>query len=117
MNRVFLNDNLTLVKELAIQRKYLVFVNPFGGQGRALKMWKENKYMFDESNIDIRLVETKYKNHAYDFILEQDLSGYSGIICVSGDGILHEVVNGVFHKGNGEYPNQIPIGVIPGGIN
>ena len=39
---------------------------------------------------------------------------YTGIICVSGDGIIHEVVNAIFHRREIEEFN-ITIGVIPAG--
>ena len=43
---------------------------------------------------------------------------YDGIICCSGDGIVHEVVNAIYHREDSEeFLNTVPIGVIPGGTS
>lgn len=40
---------------------------------------------------DLSLSETKYRLHAKEVAHSLDLSGYDGVLCVSGDGILVEV--------------------------
>jgi sphingosine kinase len=43
---------------------------------------------------------------------------YDGVLCCSGDGIVHEVINAIFHRADREeFLNQVPIGVIPGGTS
>ena len=41
-----------------------------------------------------------------------DLSKYSALIAVGGDGTYHEVVNGMLHRADGK---KIPVGFIPNG--
>jgi sphingosine kinase len=68
------------------------------------------------SSIDIDVVETQYYRHAYDYVLSMDIKQYEGIICCSGDGITHEVVNALLNREDREECIQrIAIGVIPVG--
>jgi sphingosine kinase len=61
---------------------------------------------------------TQYEKHAYDYTLEMNIKHYDGIVCCSGDGIVHEVINAIFHREDkDEFIKTIPIGVIPGGTS
>jgi sphingosine kinase len=61
---------------------------------------------------------TQYEKHAYDYTLEMNIKHYDGIVCCSGDGIVHEVINAIFHREDrDEFIKSIPIGVIPGGTS
>ena len=44
-----------------------------------------------------------------------DLGMYDAIVTVSGDGLLHEVVNGLMKHADWQRAIKHPIGVIPGG--
>ncbi len=64
------------------------------------------------------MFRTQYAKHAYDHTLGLDSDNYDGILCCSGDGIVHEVVNAIFHREDrDEFMNKIPVGVIPGGTS
>ena len=39
------------------------------------------------------MAETQFQQHAKEMAKTIDLSGYDGIVCVSGDGILLEVIS------------------------
>lgn len=43
------------------------------------------------------------------------VAGFSGIICISGDGLIHEVINGLMKRHDWENAIQIPVGTIPAG--
>ena len=61
---------------------------------------------------------TQYEKHAYEYTLEMNIKHYDGIVCCSGDGIVHEVINAIFHREDkAEFLQTIPIGVIPGGTS
>lgn len=61
---------------------------------------------------------TQYEKHAYNYTLEMNIKHYDGIVCCSGDGIVHEVINAIFEREDrDEFLNTIPIGVIPGGTS
>ncbi|XP_023731380.1 sphingosine kinase 2 isoform X1 [Lactuca sativa] len=104
------------VDSLGRPKKLFVFVNPFGGRRSASKVFTDDvKPILDDANIEYTLQETKYQLHAKEVSHTLDLSKYDGIICVSGDGILVEVVNGLLEREDWEAALKMAIGVIPAG--
>ena len=116
----------------------LVFINPIGGSGKALKIWNcvflilriayftfnhlnhisiyLKKLFLEHANIDLEVFETKYYKHAYDHTKVIECGKYNGIICCSGDGIVHEVINAIFSRSDAEaFMKYTAVGVIPGG--
>ncbi|CAN8002201.1 unnamed protein product, partial [Ixodes hexagonus] len=55
------------------------------------------------------------QNHAKEFIKNLNLRQWSGILVISGDGLLFEVYNGLMERPDWEQAVKIPIGIIPGG--
>ncbi|CAG7898041.1 hypothetical protein HID58_029580 [Brassica napus] len=97
-------------------KRLLVFVNPFGGKKSAIKIFeKEVKPLFEDADIQLDVQETKYQLHAKEMVRSMDVSKYDGIVCVSGDGVLVEVVNGLLQRADWQTVFKLPIGVIPAG--
>jgi sphingosine kinase len=70
----------------------------------------------DLSHVEVEVFQTNYYKHAYDNTLKMNFRQYNGIICCSGDGIVHEVINAIFHREDkDEFIEYTPVGVIPGG--
>lgn len=112
------NNNISLP---IVKKRYLLYLNPIGGQGTALKCWKkvENLFVNKNSFVEIEKFYTDYYRHAYDNTLNiKDNNMYQGIICCSGDGIIHEVINAIMERDriNNEFWD-IPVGVIPAGTS
>ena len=81
------------------KRKLLVFINPIGGKGNAIQIWeKANKILSEVPSISLEIIHTSYFKNAYEITLKKPLNEYDGIITCSGDGILHEVINAIFHR-------------------
>lgn len=57
---------------------------------------------------------TEHSNHAKEITNKLDLKTYDAIISASGDGIIHEIVNGLLSRPDA-LEIDIPIGVIPAG--
>jgi sphingosine kinase len=57
----------------------------------------------------------EYQNHARDVVMQRDLSKYRAIIVVSGDGLIHEILNGILARGDWQTSIKLPIGQIPAG--
>jgi hypothetical protein len=103
--------NLSL--QSILKTKFLLFINPFGGKGKARSIFNQIELIFSSSFVNVEVFETQFYKHAYEHSIKMDLTEYHGIICCSGDGIIHEVINGLLHRTiKEEIP---PIGIIPCG--
>ncbi|KAL7603810.1 hypothetical protein Lser_V15G16554 [Lactuca serriola] len=104
------------IDSLGRPKKLFIFVNPFGGRKSASKIFTNDiKPILEDANIEYTLQETRYQLHAKEVSCSLDLTKYDGIICVSGDGILVEVVNGLLERKDWAVALKVPLGVIPAG--
>ncbi|UJR33624.1 hypothetical protein I4U23_021059 [Adineta vaga] len=90
--------NLQLCLSTLTQRPshLLAFVNPVGGKGRAPNVFEKKVLpIFKEANIIVDSICTERANHGRDYILNEDLSAYDGLICVGGDGMFAELCHGL----------------------
>ncbi|XP_070298749.1 sphingosine kinase 2-like [Salvelinus sp. IW2-2015] len=97
-------------------RRLLLLVNPFSGRGQAMQ-WCQTHIlpMIREANISYNLIQTERQNHARELIKEISLPQGDGIIIVSGDGLLHEVINGLMERPDWELAIKTPVGILPCG--
>ncbi|XP_067944520.1 ceramide kinase-like [Watersipora subatra] len=109
-------------------KSLLVFINPYGGRKKARKVFDEKvASIFDLAGITSHVIITERANHAKDYIMSRDLSRYDGIVCVGGDGMFAELLNGILWQYNSSLGidlhdstallkrPDIRIGVIPAG--
>ena len=81
------------------KRKVLALLNPFGGRGLAPRKWETAKEIFDLCYIDVTLKHTERAMHAHEITNKEIQPGqYDGIITISGDGLIHEAVNGAMSR-------------------
>jgi len=117
--RNLVKSDVKLLKEDVSEtkkRNFLVYVNPFSGSGKALKMYNQSLLkMMTEAEISHTCIKTGYQNHAHDDVIRQNLNKYDAIIVVSGDGLIHEVINGLMKRSDRDEVLKIPIGIVPGG--
>lgn len=104
------------IDSLGRPKKLFIFLNPFGGKKSATKIFIDDvKPLLEDANVEFTLQETKYQLHAKEISQTLQLSKYDGIICVSGDGILVEVVNGLLEREDWDSAIRMPLGVVPAG--
>ena len=103
--------------ELPLKRRYLVLVNPASGKGLAAKIAREQLLpIMAEAEIEHELVTTTHPGHAEEISKGLKIGEYTGIAVVSGDGLFHEVVNGIMKREDAEQAaKQICLVPIPGG--
>lgn len=78
------------------RKRVKVLVNPFGGQGYATKLWDTQvRPIFEAARWEIDVERTTYRGHAVDIAQSLDLDMYDVVACASGDGLPHEVFNGL----------------------
>jgi len=94
----------------------LILINPYACGGVAISNWTKMKPMLEKFNLEFTEKQTEYAGHARDFTAEVALDKYTGIVTISGDGLIHEVVNGLM--GRAEDPATFPtVGFLPGGTS
>lgn len=99
------------------KRKILVFINPHSGKGRAQRNWEAVQEMFlatDAEVISNLYLVTTHQNHAAEVVSTMELK-YDAIIVISGDGLIHEVLNGIARRPDSELARHIPVSTISGG--
>ncbi|RKO90038.1 ATP-NAD kinase-like domain-containing protein, partial [Blyttiomyces helicus] len=97
-------------------RKILVLINPFGGTGQAVKIFNTIAApMFRLAGVETEVIHTKYREHATEIGRALDVSEYSAAITVSGDGVLHELINGLASRPDWQESCKLPVGIIGGG--
>ncbi|CAL9071489.1 unnamed protein product [Musa textilis] len=97
-------------------KNLFIIVNPFSGKKCARTVFKkEIKPLLAAADINCTIIETKHRNHAQEITKSLDLLKYDGIVCVSGDGVLVEVVNGLLNREDWATAIKVPLGVIPAG--
>ena len=97
-------------------RRMLLLVNPFSGAGRAKEQHKKIAPTIQKSFLEVKTIFTERAMHAFDIIMEQDLSQIDIVATISGDGLIHEVVQALFRKKE-EERNKVSIAVLPGGTS
>ncbi|XP_054720367.1 sphingosine kinase 1-like [Uloborus diversus] len=96
--------------------KFLILINPKSGPGKAHQIFQERVVpLLFESDVQYDLLVTDRANCARDYVKQEDLTQWNGIVVVSGDGLLFEVYNGLMARSDWQEAVKIPVGVIPGG--
>ena len=93
-------------------KKICILANRFAGQGRAVKSLPKIWQSFKAASIDHDTFYSEYPGHFLDFVTNEKLEKYDGLVVVGGDGTIHEIINGLMKSGQGSH---LPLGVIPGG--
>lgn len=74
----------------------LVFINPLSGSRTGPSVFSHKvQPLFDIARIRTEVIITERANHARDMLLEMNLSPFSGVLCVGGDGMFSEIAHGL----------------------
>lgn len=57
------------------------------------------------------------QNFAREYVKEAKLDDFSAIVVISGDGLMHEVINGLMERKDWQTAIKTPVGHIPGKRN
>ncbi|XP_031494520.1 sphingoid long-chain bases kinase 1-like [Nymphaea colorata] len=95
----------------------LVILNPRSGRGRSSKVfYSKVEPIFKLAGFNMEVVKTTSPGHARTLASTVDFNTCpDGIICVGGDGIVNEVLNGLLCRKDQKEAISIPIGIIPAG--
>lgn len=93
--------------------KTLMILNPISGTGRAVKYWAPIENELRHRGIAFDKVRTDAPLEAIALAEQAKRSGYELLIAVGGDGLVHELVNGIMRATNGQAAGTlavIPVG-------
>ena len=91
--------------------KWFVIVNPVAGNGETAQKWHEIEEELNQQKFDFEVVFSEYKSHEGILAKDAIANGYTHIICVGGDGTLHNVVNGLMTSSDAI--SKVKLGIIP----
>lgn len=91
----------------------LAIFNPNAGRGLATRLKPTITDTLQRYDVDFDVVETNDRREGIRLAYEAVQDGYRQIIAVGGDGIVHEIVNGVMQTEAA--PDDVILGVIPAG--
>ncbi|CAG8167022.1 unnamed protein product [Penicillium olsonii] len=109
---------LELAYGKALRGKRLkVLVNPFGGKGTAASLYQTYAApVFAAAKCQVDVEHTKHQGHAVDVAEKLDIDAYDAVVCCSGDGLPHEVFNGLGKRPDAHKAlTQIAIASLPCG--
>jgi YegS/Rv2252/BmrU family lipid kinase len=97
---------------MAIVNTWLIILNPTSGNGSGKRKWPVIKELLELNKFDFDYFFTEYSKHGCLLIQNAIKKGYRKVICIGGDGTLHNIINGIMNQ-NIVPSNLMTVGVIP----
>ena len=78
------------------RKRALVLVNPHAGKGSATKYWaRDISPIFKAARISVEVLTTSHQGEAVGIVESMDIEKFDMVVSCSGDGLPHEVFNGL----------------------
>ncbi len=87
-------------------------VNPHGGLKKGMDILELVKPIFQKAGAELTVLTTEYAGHAHEYARDVSYCGYDGFCAIGGDGTMHEIINGMLKRDDGQ---KLPIGLVSGG--
>ncbi|XP_059527297.1 sphingosine kinase 1 isoform X1 [Myotis daubentonii] len=96
--------------------RVLVLLNPRGGKGKGLQLFRSHvQPRLAQADVSYRLMLTERRNHARELVGAEELGRWDALVVMSGDGLMHEVVNGLMERPDWETAIRKPLCSLPAG--
>ena len=93
-------------------KRWFVIINPTSGNGSSKRKWPKIKANLVSEGFDFDFAFTEYANHSNGLVQDAINQQFKNIICIGGDGTLHNIINGIQNQSS-VASSDIHIGVIP----
>lgn len=97
---------------MANSNRWFVIINPTSGNGSGKRKWPKIESSLRSHGFEFDFAFTEHENHSPELVQHAIKKGVSNIICVGGDGTLHNIINGIKSQ-NKVFSNEITVGMIP----
>ncbi|XP_022830004.1 sphingosine kinase 1 [Spodoptera litura] len=99
------------------EKKILVLLNPKSGPGKARELFQSKVVpILQEAEVPFDLHVTKYAQYAREFVRTRNVYGWRAIVAIGGDGVLFEVMNGMFERLDWQQAlAEVPLAILPCG--
>ncbi|MCK0178800.1 diacylglycerol kinase family lipid kinase [Flavobacteriaceae bacterium S0862] len=95
-------------------KKWFVIINPTSGNGKAKKLWPKIKHRLNCERFQFEFYFTNSGLHNIELIQLAVNQEFKNIICIGGDGTIHNTLNGIMSQ-NTVVTSSINVGIIPVG--
>jgi len=104
-------------ERMTARQRLKILVNPHSGRGNAVGLWEsEAEPILRAAGCTIDVEETQYNGHARNIAESLPIDTFDTIVCVSGDGLPHEVFNGLGRRDDARTMlKTIAVAQLPGG--
>lgn len=98
-------------------KKVLILLNPKSGSGKGRELFQTKVApILQEAEVPYDLHVTKYAQYAREFVRTRNVYNWRAIVAVGGDGVLFEVLNGLFERLDWQQAlAEIPLAIMPCG--
>ncbi|XP_013190727.2 sphingosine kinase 1 [Amyelois transitella] len=98
-------------------KKLLILLNPKSGPGKGRELFQTKvATLLQEAEVPYDLHVTKYAQYAREFVRTRNVYSWRGIVAVGGDGVLFEVLNGMFERLDWQQAlSEVPLAILPCG--
>lgn len=98
-------------------RRYWIIINPLSGPKKNAAMVAKTIVvpMLEEANVECTITTTTHARHAQMLVSkEENILEYDALVIMGGDGLIHEVLNGMREREDGllQQLDQLPLGII-----
>jgi sphingosine kinase len=98
-------------------KKLLILLNPKSGAGKGRELFQRKVApLLQEAEVPFDLQVTKYAQYAREFVRTRNVYSWRGIVAVGGDGVLFEILNGMFERLDWQQAlAEVPLAILPCG--
>ena len=93
-------------------KRWFVIINPTSGNGSSRRKWPKIKTLLETEGFNFDFTFTQHSTHSTTLVQKAINQGFNNIICIGGDGTLHNIINGLQQQQFTD-STTINIGVIP----
>uniref|UniRef100_V5EXG2 DAGKc domain-containing protein n=1 Tax=Kalmanozyma brasiliensis (strain GHG001) TaxID=1365824 RepID=V5EXG2_KALBG len=97
-------------------RRVKVLINPVGGPGKARQLFESRaRPILEAAGCKLDVTITTHRMHGVEIARDLDVHEFDAVGVVSGDGLLHELLNGFARRPDASAALALPLAPIPAG--